>query len=1649
MSNLGDRAAGHECRLFPASHRSHSCSSLFSEPQDYEERLQLHDSVLKSLASPTRGFGHNRLAHPADLQQLSSSPHLRCSTYRSDEEEDGDDSGKHFVSPNSEFSQDISDVDSISISCSQELCSFKSVNSSPWDSPSRPDDNGDSPGSKVINLSQEEPVYSRKIGTEIEESYYVYDNLSPYRSHVYQKDQQTFDFENNACIWYLPPPEDENDDLENGFFEYNDEDDDVEGSTVDFLSNRFAGDAFPTREKPNDPNKEHLGNAVRRHFTALVLQLLKDEKFQVSNASGTGSWLEIISSLAWQAARFVKPDTSKGGSMDPGHYVKVKCVSSGTPYDSSLIKGIVCTKNVKHKRMVSQHKNPRILLLGGALEYQRVCNKLASINTVMEKESDHLKMAVAKIEAHRPNVLLVEKSVSSYAQEYLLAKEISLVLNVKRSILERISRCTGAQLVPSIDYIASAQLGQCEVFRVEKVVEECAFGIHPSKRSAKTLMYFEGCPRRLGCTIILRGACLEELKNVKRVISLAIFAAYHLSLETSFLADEGATLPKLPIKVPCSISENIMNADAAATKASKSAGSSITQPAAEKHKKIVIYSKNGMQSPFVCSDASYKDVCILKIAAEQNDHSCSLNHKFSGGISSLHVGNTLVENESTRSGGLCKEPSSHNLIVGDDSPVRDKRSISTYKHLIAAEHADINDNLEVPEEYFSTADSQSILVSLSSTCIPKGTVCQRSQLFRIKFYGSFDKPLGRYLHEDLFNQTSSCGSCNEPAEVHIRCYTHQQGSLTISVKRLTSMKLPGERDGKIWMWHRCLKCERRDEIPPATRRVVLSDAAWGLSFGKFLELSFSNHATANRLASCGHSLQKDCLRFYGFGNMVALFRYSHVDILSVYLPPLVLDFSGHTMQEWLRGEANPILSSLDSLHLEVFNALEKIELKISRCDSEPIKEIIHKHILELKDVLQIDRTEYDVFLKPASVENDQIFPGFLDILELNRLKLRLLIDSVMWDRRLCLLDSFSNSKTSNSKVRPQAPEEFAHCIKTELTTEPVYKKGLLGSSVECNARSLIFSENCSTKQHEEFSMQILECNTSNLVEMDLSIETVEGYVGAAGFNLISGQCCRGNVEQKGYDRCSDRFCSKCLKPPASNLSDRIDLAWTGSSQSLNDQLPSNEKADLVGQLSQMKSPHYNKLMSPVRVNSFDSALRLRNRLHRGLSPLSLHLSSVKSFDGSRVSSGMVSIPSTRQGFIRRSPSSIKRLNFLSSHTPVFISSVSRIAGEAARLLVPQVGQIDIVIALYENEPTSIISYVISSQEHANFTSCKPVHYAISSEDYKINAGFASSSVSQFQADDTQPWNYGLDESKSLYGSRITDHKNLHFKFSFDDDYSIKGDQVKFSVTCYFAKQFDALRKKCCPNDLDFIRSLSRCKKWNAQGGKSNVYFAKSLDERFIIKQVTRTELDSFEDFAPQYFDYLTEYINSGSPTCLAKVLGIYQVTVKHLKGGKEVKMDLMVMENLLYGRNVSRVYDLKGSLRARYNPDSSGTNKVLMDLNLLETLRTKPIFLSSKAKRKLERAIWNDTSFLASIDVMDYSLLVGVDERKKDLVIGIIDYMRQYTWDKQLETWVKAAGILGGSKNASPTVVSPSQYKKRFRKAMSKYFLTVPDQWSS
>jgi 1-phosphatidylinositol-3-phosphate 5-kinase len=88
----------------------------------------------------------------------------------------------------------------------------------------------------------------------------------------------------------------------------------------------------------------------------------------------------------------------------------------------------------------------------------------------------------------------------------------------------------------------------------------------------------------------------------------------------------------------------------------------------------------------------------------------------------------------------------------------------------------------------------------------------------------------------------------------------------------------------------------------------------------------------------------------------------------------------------------------------------------------------------------------------------------------------------------------------------------------------------------------------------------------------------------------------------------------------------------------------------------------------------------------------------------------------------------------------------------------------------------------------------------------------------------------------------------------------------------------------------------------------------------------------------------------------------------------------------------------------------------------------------------------NDTLFLSIINIVDYSILVGIDEDTNELVVGIIDYMRQYDIIKRMERMGKSVGTMIAGQ-AEPTVIQPPQYRKRFQNAMERYFMTVPDKW--
>jgi 1-phosphatidylinositol-3-phosphate 5-kinase len=290
----------------------------------------------------------------------------------------------------------------------------------------------------------------------------------------------------------------------------------------------------------------------------------------------------------------------------------------------------------------------------------------------------------------------------------------------------------------------------------------------------------------------------------------------------------------------------------------------------------------------------------------------------------------------------------------------------------------------------------------------------------------------------------------------------------------------------------------------------------------------------------------------------------------------------------------------------------------------------------------------------------------------------------------------------------------------------------------------------------------------------------------------------------------------------------------------------------------------------------------------------------------------------------------------------------------------------------------------------------------------------------------------------------------HIELHFNDS------STKFTVKIFYAAEFHLLRQIIFSNNDDqtsYIRSLSRCKKWQPRGGKSKSEFWQTFDDYFVLKDLNQKESLSFSTFAPSYIDYISNSLKYNRPTTLTKIFGIYHIQYRQNSTGENFKRDILVLENLLNNQNPyfnssipPVIYDLKGSKRNRLvNIDEGQPNIVLLDENFLIQTQENPFYVRLHTKWTLMKALYADTQFLAKHGIVDYSLLVAYhnDDQQSIVYAGIIDYIRTYTWDKKIETIVKSMSTAG----QSPTVISPEHYRTRFLRQMDQYFPVVPDEW--
>lgn len=506
-------------------------------------------------------------------------------------------------------------------------------------------------------------------------------------------------------------------------------------------------------------------------------------------------------------------------------------------------------------------------------------------------------------------------------------------------------------------------------------------------------------------------------------------------------------------------------------------------------------------------------------------------------------------------------------------------------------------------------------------------------------------------------------------------------------------------------------------------------------------------------------------------------------------------------------------------------------------------------------------------LRKVLKKNIMVGKPYIDILEINRLRKQLIFHAYIWDQRLIYVSNLNNNSMqrdiSNCASNPKE--------KLNKSVEKPAELSKASSNVSCSDSSL------KTAKSDIAVNQLGQSNRMNhpdgvhnggTVKEDKNCNTEAKDHLYSNIKIAGKQDSLVPVGNIGMIHPDGQFL------PMGSLSDTLDAAWSGESHSESISPKEHACNSFTASSSTSTEPIMRKSEWKDGSRGVEAACSL------GLSFLAEAVNKPSSW---------VDIPFLNIYHAFQLDSSVYTLKSrtLCEYNPTYILSFMEFVRQGgARVLLPA-GINDIVVPVYDDEPTSIISYALVSPDY---------HIQVPDEPERLNDGLESSlslpildsvnllSLNSFNGTTSESLKTlgSADESfLSMSSSQASSgldslsyNNNMHAKVSFTDEGPLG--KVRYTVTFYCARRFKALRKICC-NELDYIRSLSRCKKWGAQGGKSNVFFAKTLDDRFIIKQVTKTELESFIDFAPEYFKYLSESITSRSPTCLAKILGIYQV----------------------------------------------------------------------------------------------------------------------------------------------------------------------------
>ncbi|KAF2224625.1 hypothetical protein BDZ85DRAFT_196656 [Elsinoe ampelina] len=733
-----------------------------------------------------------------------------------------------------------------------------------------------------------------------------------------------------------------------------------------------------------DAPKVELNRASLQHVRNLLSQLLQDSK-----VPSFKSWERALMPILLQCTDDVDPDVQHGDDMDIRNYIKLKKIPGGRPGDTAYVSGVVFSKNIALKGMKRSYVQPRIVIVTFAIEYARHNTHFMSLDPILAQEREYLRNLVGRIVALRPQVLLVQRNVSGIALQMLHEAGITVIHCVKESVLAAVARVTRTIMIKTIDKLSidPAHLGQCDNFDVKTYVHG---GIK------KTYIFISGCQPNLGCTIVLRGAATEALRQVKRVTEFMCYVVYNLKLETCLMRDEFVLIPSN-----------------AASRTNKQDDSGEDDSIPSHYRDLVKTSQTQLMSssPFVKFNEPY----LLKQALEQErnvDRHKRLLNKFiaaeqedASQNDDGHIDFEMIQPEMLNDVDPKQLSRGMRRFLQDVYQVQYQRTMqdySTKKKQWDSFFEGSNGNPFDPFMHQNIFVLQSLVSSVTSA------PCAGPDVIGMSFYADYehqemnyadDCTLGQFVEDMCIGATTPCRSCGRKMLDHHRQYVHGNGQLTVSVTRYPS-KIKGLLN-TILMWSTCKICNQETTVIP------MSDNTWKYSFGKYLELSFWSTPLKPRAGLCPHDIHKDFVRCFGFHDQCLRVQYDSIEIYEVVVPNPTINWAVKSDLVMKNRLYSDCVNKLEAFISSVKSRLESINLSTVSAEKAGDASAALEKLMQ-----RADHDHHELLVK---IQTKYMTSRYYEVVPLNRAIRFMDEKAIAWD--VAFSDFESNYFPSETDIR--------------------------------------------------------------------------------------------------------------------------------------------------------------------------------------------------------------------------------------------------------------------------------------------------------------------------------------------------------------------------------------------------------------------------------------------------------------------------------------------------------------------------------------------------------------------------------------------------------------------------------------------------------